>query len=119
MSLRALLLLSMFSVAQAQVPAATSQGGGIMQALIMFVPIFAIMYFLMIRPQQKRQKEHVALMSTVKKGDIILTTSGILGRITHVGENFIQVEIANNTEVRIQKNAVAQIMPKEAYKGEL
>ncbi|GBU09610.1 SecYEG protein translocase auxiliary subunit [Gammaproteobacteria bacterium] len=111
------MLISLFSVAQAQ--AAQSSQNSILSSVLIFVPIFAIMYFLMIRPQQKRQKEHTALISSVKKGDEIVTASGILGRITHTGDSFIQVEIATNTEIKIQKSSVGAVMPKGTYKGDL
>lgn len=87
--------------------------------ILPFALIFVVMYFLMIRPTNKRNKEHQALLSSIKKGDEILTTAGIIGRISSIGDNFILLEIAPNTEVKIQRQAVASLMPKGSYKGDL
>ena len=88
-------------------------------ALMTFLPlilIFVVFYFLLIRPQTKRAKEHKQMVEGLAKGDEVVTNGGLLGRITAVGENFVQLQIADNVEVRVQKQAVANLMPKGASK---
>jgi preprotein translocase subunit YajC len=96
--------------------AAASQGGG-MSMIIMMVVLFGLMYFMMIRPQMKRQKEHRALVSALAKGDEVVTTGGMAGRVEEVGETFITVEIATNVKVKLQKSAVQQVLPKGSLKS--
>jgi preprotein translocase subunit YajC len=91
-------------------------GGGFSPILIMVVFI-ALMYFMMIRPQQKRQKEHTALVSNLKVGDEILTTGGILGIITGISDHYAIVKIADNTEIKIQKSSVASVVPKDTFEN--
>lgn len=81
-------------------------------SILMLVVLFAVFYFLLIRPQQKRVKEHKALVEGVKKGDEIVTFGGVLGRVTSVGDAFVDLEIANNVTVKVQKQSIANIMPK-------
>ncbi|MDA1107847.1 MAG: preprotein translocase subunit YajC [Proteobacteria bacterium] len=84
-------------------------------SLLSFLPligIFVLFYFLLIRPQMKRAKEHKTLLSALTKGDEIVTGGGVLGRITEVGADFISLEIANGVVVKVQKQSVASIMPK-------
>jgi preprotein translocase subunit YajC len=83
-----------------------------MISILMLVVLFAVFYFLLIRPQQKRVKEHKALVEGVKKGDEIVTFGGVLGRVTNVGDAFVDLEIANNVTVKVQKQSIANIMPK-------
>lgn len=88
-------------------------------SLISFLPmiaLFAIFYFLLIRPQQKRQKEHKNMVTELAKGDEIVTMGGLLGKITGVDENFITVEVTKGTELKIQKASVQAMMPKGTYK---
>ena len=92
------------------------EGGGLI-ALLPMVLIFVIFYFLLIRPQQKRAKEHRALVSGLSKGDEIMTSGGLVGRITDTDESFVVAEIASNVEVRLQRMSVVQVMPKGTYKG--
>ena len=80
--------------------------------------IFIIFYFLLIRPQMKRAKEHRKLVSELSNGDEVVTNGGILGRITNVGESFVTVELAENVQIRVQKQAIASIMPKGTIKSE-
>jgi preprotein translocase subunit YajC len=79
--------------------------------------MFAVLYFLMIRPQQKKAKEHKALLEALSKGDEVVTSSGIAGRITKVGDEFVSVEIAENTEIRMQKGAIVVVLPKGSLKN--
>jgi preprotein translocase subunit YajC len=85
--------------------------------LIPMVIIFAAFYFLLIRPQQKKQKAHTALVSNLKTGDEILTAGGILGVVTGISEHYAIVKISDNTEIKIQKSSVAQVVPKDTYEN--
>ena len=96
--------------------AAAPQGGGL-SMIIMMVVLFGLMYFMMIRPQMKRQKEHRALIAGLAKGDEVVTNGGIAGRVDEVGETFITVEIAPNVKVKVQKAAVQQVLPKGSLKS--
>ncbi len=96
--------------------AAPQQGGG-MSLIIMMVVLFGLMYFMMIRPQMKRQKEHRALVAGLAKGDEVVTNGGLAGRVEEVGETFITVEIAANVRVKLQKGAVQQVLPKGSLKS--
>jgi preprotein translocase subunit YajC len=83
--------------------------------LLPMVVIFAAFYFLLIRPQQKKQKAHTALISALKEGDEILTAGGILGKITGVSDHYVVVSISDNTEIKMQKASVSQIVPKDTF----
>jgi preprotein translocase subunit YajC len=88
--------------------------------LTTFAPLilmFVVMYFLMIRPQQKRQKELKSMMDTLAKGDEVITVGGMLGRVTKVTDTYVTVEIAAGTEVVVQKNAVTALLPKGTLKS--
>jgi preprotein translocase subunit YajC len=100
----------------AQAAAAQPAGGGI-SMILMMVAVFAAMYFLIFRPQAKRQKEHRALVSSLSKGDEVVTNGGIAGRVDEVGETFITVEISANVMVKVQKGAVSQVLPKGSLKS--
>lgn len=102
--------------AMAAAPAGGGQAGG-SQFLIMMVILFGIMYFMIIRPQSKRAKEHKAMISALAKGDEVVTNGGTLGRVTKVGEQFISVEIADGVEIKVQRAAVASVMPKGTIKS--
>ena len=82
--------------------------------MVVFVVIF---YFLLIRPQQKKAKEHQALLSKLSAGDEVVTTGGILGKVTEVGETFVTIEIAAGVEVKVQKFQVGSLMPKGTLKS--
>lgn len=84
-----------------------------------FVPIilmFVLLYFLMIRPQMKRQKEHKSMVEALGKGDEVVTAGGIVGKITKIGEVYATLEIADGTEIIVQKTAVATLLPKGTIK---
>lgn len=86
---------------------------------VSFLPLiilFVVFYFLLIRPQLKQAKQHKRLVSELAKGDEIVTNGGLLGKIREVGDNFIVVEIAKDTEVKVQKQAVSTVMPKGTLK---
>jgi preprotein translocase subunit YajC len=82
-----------------------------------FALMFAVMYFLMIRPQQKRAKEQKLMMDALAKGDEVVTASGILGKISKVGDTYVTVEVAPNTEVSMQKHAITTLLPKGTLKS--
>ena len=83
--------------------------------LLPMIVIFAAFYFLLIRPQQKKQKAHAALVSNLKTGDEVLTAGGILGKITGVSEHYVVVKIAENTEIKMQKASISQVVPKDTF----
>jgi preprotein translocase subunit YajC len=88
--------------------------------LMGFLPIvlmFVLLYFLMIRPQMKRAKEHKTMVEALQKGDEVITGGGVLGRITKVSDAYVTVEIAPNTEVSVQKAAVQTLLPKGTLKS--
>lgn len=101
-----------FTLAQAAAP----QTGGFSMLIFMAVA-FGAMYFLMIRPQTKRQKEHRAMVAALAKGDEVVSNGGIAGRVDEVGETFITVEIAPNVKVKLQKGMVSQVLPKGSLKS--
>ncbi len=109
-------LLSFFiSDALAENGAAASQQPGILGFLPLII-IFIIFYFLLIRPQSKRAKEHRNMVSSLSTGDEVVTNGGLLGRIEELDENFVTLEIADNVRVRVQRNAVGSLMPKGTLK---
>ena len=95
--------------------AAPEQPDPIMSFLPLIL-IFVVFYFLLIRPQTKRAKEHKKMVEGLAKGDEVVTSGGLLGRITQVGENFVQVKVAEGVEVKIQKQSIATLMPKGTVK---
>ncbi|NOR40788.1 MAG: preprotein translocase subunit YajC [Gammaproteobacteria bacterium] len=97
--------------------AAAPQGQG--DALTSFLPlifIFVVFYFLLIRPQSKKAKEHKQMVGALAKGDEVVTNGGLLGRISRVGDNFIEVELGEGMTVKVQRQAVANLMPKGTIK---
>ena len=100
--------------------AQAAAGGGPVETIMQFMPIilmFVVLYFMMIRPQMKKAKEHKALIDGLGKGDEIVTQGGMAGRITKVGDDFISVEIAEKVEIQIQKPAIALVLPKGTLKN--
>ena len=104
------------SDALAQGPAAPAPGGGLLSFLPLIV-IFVIFYFLLIRPQSKRAKEHKAMVDALGKGDEVITGGGIAGRITGVSEAFLTVEIADNVAVKVQRGSIQSVLPKGTLKS--
>jgi len=96
--------------------AAPAQGTGI-ESLVLIVLMFAVLYFLMIRPQMKRAKEHKAMIDALQRGDEVATVGGVLGRITKVGDNYVSIEIADKVEVQVQRPAVQLVLPKGTIKN--
>ena len=101
-----------FFIASAMAQDATADAPSMLGTFIPLILIIVIFWFLLIRPQMKRNKEHRELVSSLSVGDEVVTAGGLLGKITQVGESFVNVELANNVEVRVQKHSVAQVVPK-------
>jgi preprotein translocase subunit YajC len=109
------------SDAIAEVSAETAAAPAAQQAdplasLLLPIGLVVLFYFFLIRPQSKRQKEHKKMVSELQKGEEVITTGGLLGKITSVNESFITLEVANGVTVNVQKNAVQNIMPKGTIK---
>ena len=107
----------LISNAYAQTAAAAA---GPMDSVMQFLPIilmFAVLYFLMVRPQMKKAKEHKALVEALAKGDEVITAGGMTGKITKVTDDFITVSIAENVEVQFQKSAISTVLPKGTLKN--
>ena len=100
--------------------AQTAGATGIEGNLMSFLPIvmmFVVLYFLMIRPQMKRQKEQKAMMDGLKKGDEVITSGGMLGKVVKVLDGYVTIEVAASTEVVVQKSAVTMLLPKDSIKA--
>ncbi|MEO5962501.1 MAG: preprotein translocase subunit YajC [Thermomonas sp.] len=107
-----------FLIAPAHAQAAAAASAPSMMSSLLFpIALVAIMYFLMIRPQQKRQKEHRAMLEKLGKGDEVITNGGIAGQVTNIGENFITVEVATGVELRVQKGAITSVLPRGTLKA--
>lgn len=109
--------MSLFiSDALAQGEAAAASAGDSFMALLPLVLFAVVFYFLLIRPQAKRQKEHQKMVESLTKGDEIVTIGGVAGRIVEIGENFILVEIADGVQVKVRRAAVESVLPKGTLK---
>ncbi|URI09854.1 preprotein translocase subunit YajC [Aquincola tertiaricarbonis] len=97
-------------------PAAAEGMGSSLMSMLPLVLMFVVLYFIMIRPQMKRQKEHKAMIDAIAKGDEVVTAGGLLGRISKVGESFVHVELATGVEVQLQRTAITQVLPKGTLK---
>jgi preprotein translocase subunit YajC len=107
------------SSAFAQTAPAAAAGGDIMSSLTGMLPLvlmFVVLYFVMIRPQMKRQKEHKSMIDALAKGDEVATAGGLLGKVTKLGDTTLSVEIATGVEVQLQRSAVVQVLPKGTVK---
>ncbi len=102
--------------AYAEGGAPAPQGGGIMEFLPL-IALLAVFYFLILRPQQKRAKEHKALIEALQKGDEVITLGGLFGKVTNVGEDNVSIEIAANVVIQVQKAAVQNVLPKGTIKS--
>jgi preprotein translocase subunit YajC len=100
-------------------PAAAAAGGDMQSSLMGMLPLvlmFVVLYFVMIRPQMKKAKEHKAMVESLAKGDEVATAGGILGKVTKLGDSFIGLEVAAGVEVQLQRSAVVQVLPKGSIK---
>jgi preprotein translocase subunit YajC len=98
--------------AQAAVP-----GGADLMSMLPIILMFIVLYFVMIRPQMKRAKEHKAMVEALQKGDEVIAAGGVLGKVTKVADNYVTIEISNNVEIRVQRPAVQLVLPKGTIKG--
>jgi len=105
-----------FFISSAHAQSAGAGPGGGLLGIAPFILMLGVLYFLMIRPQQKRVKEHAAMVGALKKGDEVVTNGGLGGSITQVNDGFLTVKIADNVEVNVQKNAIATLLPKGTLK---
>lgn len=105
-----------FLIDNAYAQAAQGAQGDPLLSFLPLIFIFVIFYFLLIRPQQKRAKEHKQMVQALSKGDEVVTNGGLVGRITNVGEQFLSVEITDGIEVKLQRQAVAALLPKGTMK---
>ena len=108
-------LVSLF-VSDAMAQSGQATGAQQFTSIAMMVGLFVIFYLLLIRPEQKRRKEHQNMVAGLAKGDEIVTMGGMLGKITAVGDNFLTVQVAKDIEIKIQKMSVQAMMPKGTYK---
>ena len=107
------------SSAFAQTAPAAAAGGDMQSSLMSMLPLvlmFVVLYFVMIRPQMKKQKEHRSMIEALAKGDEIVTGGGILGKVTKLGDGYLSLEIANGVEIQVQRSAVIQVLPKGSIK---
>jgi len=110
--------MSLFiSSAQAQSAAQPAAAGGEMFQIVFLVGLFALFYFIAIRPQRKRQKEHQQMVSELTKGAEVVTSSGILGKVTALDDNYMVLNVANNVEMKFQRVHVHAILPKGTLKS--
>jgi preprotein translocase subunit YajC len=105
-----------FFISDAMAAGDGAQGGGL-QLVFMIALFFGIMYFMIIRPQSKKAKEHVSLLDALSKGDEVVTSGGILGKITKLGDNFIELKVSDTSSIKIQRHAITSVMPKGTMKG--
>ena len=103
-------------ISNAYAQAAAGGDAGFM-GLLPIVLMFVLLYFLMIRPQMKRAKEHKQMVEALQKGDEVVTSGGVLGRISEMGEAYLTLEIAPNTEISVQRGAVQTLLPKGTLKS--
>jgi preprotein translocase subunit YajC len=99
-----------FLISSAYAQDAAPQGG--LMGFLPLILIFVVFYFMLIRPQMKRAKEHRQMVSALSKGDEVVTTGGILGKITDLSDSFVTVELADNVSIKVQRHAIANVMPK-------
>ena len=104
-----------FFIASAHAQDAAPTGG--LMSFLPLIIIFVIFYFLLIRPQMKRAKEHRQLVAQLATGDEVVTNGGLLGKITDVGESFVTVELTENVRIKVQRHAIASVMPKGTFKS--
>ncbi|MDR1848690.1 MAG: preprotein translocase subunit YajC [Zoogloeaceae bacterium] len=109
----------MISLAYAQEAAAQAQPSGGLMSFLPMLLLFGVIWFMMIRPQMKRAKEHRQLVEGLQKGDEIITQGGLTGRVTKVGETYVSLEVASGTEVLMQRDAVVLVLPKGTLKSAL
>ncbi len=88
-----------------------------LMGMLPLILMFVVLYFVMIRPQMKKQKEHKAMVDALSKGDEVVTVGGMLGKISKIGDNYLGLEVANGVDIQIQRSAVVQVLPKGSIKS--
>jgi len=106
-----------FLISPAYAQAAAPAAGNPYQPLIMLAVFFAVFWFFLIRPQMKRAKEHRAMLAQIAKGDEVVTSGGLLGRVDAISDAFVSVEIADNVRVKVQKASITAVLPKGTLKA--
>jgi preprotein translocase subunit YajC len=107
------------SSAFAQAAPAATTGGDMQSSFMSLLPLvlmFVVLYFVMIRPQMKRQKEHRTMVEALARGDEVATAGGLIGKVTKLGDHYLSVELAPGVEVQVQRTAVVQVLPKGSIK---
>ena len=107
------------SSAFAQSAPAAAAGGDLQSTLMSMLPLvlmFVVLYFVMIRPQMKKQKEHKSMIDALAKGDEVVTVGGLLGKVSKLGESHLGLEVSNGVEIQVQRSAVVQVLPKGSIK---
>jgi preprotein translocase subunit YajC len=107
------------SSAFAQTAPAAAAGGDMQSTLMSMLPLllmFVVLYFVMIRPQMKKQKEHRAMIDALAKGDEVVTAGGFIGKVSKLGDAYVGIELATGVEVQMQRSAVVQVLPKGTMK---
>lgn len=107
------------SSAFAQTAPAAAAGSDMQSSLMSMLPLvlmFVVLYFVMIRPQMKKQKEHRTMIEALAKGDEVVTAGGMLGKVSKLGDSYIGLEIANSIDVQVQRSAIVQVLPKGSIK---
>jgi preprotein translocase subunit YajC len=98
---------------------APAAGGDLQSTLMSMLPLalmFVVLYFVMIRPQMKKQKEHAAMIAALAKGDEVVTGGGLLGKVSKMGDTFIGLEVSSGVEIQVQRSAIIQVLPKGSIK---
>lgn len=106
----------LISDALADAPAAAAPQGG-MSSLLIMVGMLAVFYFILIRPQQKRAKEHKAMLAALAKGDEVVTAGGVLGKVSELNDNYVTLEVADGVSMKVQRHAVQVVLPKGTIKS--
>ena len=109
----------MFFISEAFAQTASAATGGAENSLLSLAPLalmFVVLYFIMIRPQMKKQKEHKAMIDALAKGDEVVIAGGVLGRVSKLGDSVLGVEVASGVELQVQRGAVVQVLPKGTFK---
>jgi preprotein translocase subunit YajC len=99
--------------------APAAAGGDMQSSLMSMLPLvlmFVVLYFVMIRPQMKKQKEHRTMIDALAKGDEVVTVGGVLGKVSKMGDSYVSLEVANGVELQVQRSAVVQVLPKGSIK---
>jgi len=107
-----------FFISDAMAEGATAAQGSGWEGIIPLVLLFVVFYFLLIRPQQKKVKEHKVLVDALKKGDEVITYGGLAGKVREISDTFCEVEIAENVVVKVERQNISRLLPKGTLKGE-